>query len=135
MGTSDRPVDAPETQPTAQIDAAFYLDGPLYYLGRVLPGVLEVVLLRTAEGRAALLFRSRQKAHAHLPRLPEGTQVHTLAADDFRAKEELLRAALVRGAGELWLDADVNEREAAERYPLPRALSYVLSFKRQSACL
>lgn len=94
--------------------------------------MIDLALLRTEHGRVALVFSTRAGARAHLPGLPPGTAV--LCADDHRAKEELLRAALARGAHELWLDPAVGGAPKL-RYPLRRALDYVLSFKRQSACL
>ena len=79
----------------------------------------------------ALLFSSRAAARRHLEVAPPGTVVQ--AATDLRAKEELFRAALARGADEVWLDA-VVDGEPVVRYPLRRALDYVVSFKRASAC-
>lgn len=109
-----------------------FLDGPLYFLERPRPGVLDPALLRNETGRAALLFTTADGARAHLSALPEGTVVGR--ADDLRGKEELLAAALARGAGELWLDAAPGG-EPALTHPARRALEYVRSFRRQSACL
>lgn len=109
-----------------------FLDEDVYFLGRVQPGVIDLALLPLADGKAALLFSAEAFAARHLGALPEGVQVQR--AGDPRAKEELLRAALGRGATEIWLDTPPGA-EAETRYPLRRALDYVLSFKRQSACL
>ena len=108
-----------------------FLDGPLYFLARPHPGVLDPALLRTEAGRAALLFTTAGGAEAHLNALPEGTVVGR--ADDLREKEELLAAVLARGAGDLWLDT-VPGGNPALTCPARRALEYVRSFKRQSAC-
>jgi hypothetical protein len=109
-----------------------FLDAPLYFLANPRPAVLDLALLRTEEGSAALVFSVEGAARAHLAALPPGAAV--LCADDHRAKEELFRAALARGAHEVWLDTEVDGAPRL-RYPLRRALDYVLSFKRQSACL
>jgi len=113
---------------------SFYLDEALSYLGLELPGAIDVLLVRAGETRAALLFRDPERAREHLPKLP-GRTVHRVPADDFRAKEELLRAALHRGATEVWVDTAAEGLGPAARYPLREALLYVLSMKRQTACL
>lgn len=109
-----------------------FLDGDIYFLGRVRPGIIDQALLPLERGKAALLFSTEVLAARHLGTLPEGVKVQR--ASDLRAKEELLRAALARGATEVWLDAPPSS-QPPERYPPQRALDYVLSFKRQSACL
>ncbi len=111
-----------------------FLDRPLYFLGRSRPGVLDPALLRAEGERVALVFTGAAEARAHLARFPE-TEVATVQyAADHRAKEELFRAALAQGAVKLWLDAAPGG-EPVLTYPLGRALDYILSFKRQSACL
>jgi hypothetical protein len=109
-----------------------FLDGPLYFLENPRPGIIDPALLRSGDRRAALLFTRSEIAQSHLAALPPGAAVG--CADDLRAKEELLRAARARGATELWLDTAAGG-DPATRYPLQRALDYVVSFKRQSACL
>lgn len=109
-----------------------FLDGPLYFLEVPRPGVLDPALLRTDEGRAALLFTTPDAARAHLEAVPAGATVGR--ADDLREKEELFEAALTRGAGQIWLDAAPGGAPALE-YPIRRALEYVRSFRHQTACL
>lgn len=109
-----------------------FLDRPLYFLERPRPGVLDPALFRTETGHVALLFTTAGGAGAHLNALPAGTVVSR--ADDLRGKEELLAAVFVRGAGDLWLDAAPGGGPALT-YPARRALEYVRSFKRQTACL
>ena len=109
-----------------------FLDEPLFFLARPRPGVLDIALLHLGTGRAALLFTREDAANAHLATLPHGVGV--ARAEDLREKEELLQAALERGAARLWLDA-VPDGEPALTYPTARALAYIRSFKRQSACL
>ncbi len=109
-----------------------FLEGPLFFLGRPQPRVLDVALLRLDNSKVALLFSREVTAQRHLGVAPPGTVVQSVT--DLRAKEELFRAALARGADEVWLDAEM-ELEPVLRYPLQRALDYVLSFKRQSACI
>ena len=111
---------------------AEFLDRPLYFLGRLHPGVLDPALLRIREKRVALFFTAEAGARAHLPNLPETVTVQCAA--DPRAKEELFEATLSQGAVELWLDTP-PDGEPVLTYPLGRALNYILSFKRQSACL
>lgn len=108
------------------------LDQPLFFLGRPRPHVLDVALLRLRSGKVVLLFSSELAAQSHLKTAPPGTVLQS--ATDLRAKEELFRAALARGADELWLDAEAGT-EPEVRYPLQRALDYVVSFKRQTACI
>lgn len=107
------------------------MDDPLYFLEKPRPGIIDPALLRSGDHKVALLFTQSAVASGHLEALPPGTVVG--CATDLRAKEELLRAARARGATELWLDAAAGG-DPATRYPLERALDYVLSFKRQSAC-
>ncbi len=113
-----------------------FLDRPVYFLGRFHPGVLDPALLRIEGKRVALFFTAEKRARAHLSRLPKnitGT-ITVQCAADYRAKEELFGAALAQGALELWLDAAPGG-EPVLTYPLGKARDYILSFKRQSACL
>ena len=110
------------------------LDGPLYYLNgaKRFETIIDLALLPLPTGKAALVFSEKTQASAHLVALPDGVTVQ--CASDLRAKEELLRAGLTRGANTLWLDTPVGAPPKAS-YPVKRALEYILSFKRQSACL
>ena len=112
----------------------FFLDGTLSYLGRDLPGVVSPLFIKEGEDRAVLLFREEARAREHLAKLPADFVLHTLS-DDFRAKEEFLRAALALGAAVIFLDADARTLKPAERHATRAALNYVLSFKNQAACL
>lgn len=111
-----------------------FLDRPLYFLGRVRPGVLDPALLRVEGKRVALFFTGEAGAGAHLSQIPVAEAVTVQRAADHRAKEELFSAALAQGAAELWLDA-APESGPVLQYPLENARAYVRSFKRQSACL
>lgn len=115
-----------------------FLDQPLYFLerdhGRNYPSVLDPALLRLGKTRVALIFTDITRAQTHLSALPSDSAVNVQCAADYRAKEELFGAALAQGATELWLDA-APDGEPALTYPLGRARDYVLSFKRQRACL
>ena len=117
----------------------YFLDEPLYFLGRVhsavSEGVLDPALLRLGEEQVALIFTDKALAETHLSALSKtANTVRVQCVTDYRAKEELFEAALARGAAELWLDAAPDGKPKLT-YPLRRALDYVLSFKRQSACL
>lgn len=113
------------------------LDGPLAYLARDLDGVLAPATMTGPDGRALPLFSSETSAAPHLARLSVvdgvGWVVRAIAADDPRAKEEVLRAAHANGAREVVFD--VGEATPTARLPLGLALGYVLGHKRSSACL
>ena len=109
------------------------LDHPLYYLGRnVDPAVFDFVMVQREGNKAVLLFREITLAEQHLEHLLE-VSVHTL--DDARSKEEFLRAALRQGVTQLWFDVEVGSLEPRITQPLAEALFYILSFKREAACL
>ena len=113
----------------------YFLDGDLYYFERALPGVISPSSVREGGDRAVLLFREEARARGHLAGLPAGFVLRELCGDDFRAKEEFLRAALAGGAAVIFLDADARTLTPAERHAVREALDYVLSFKNQAACL
>jgi hypothetical protein len=112
----------------------YFLDTTLYTLGRESPHGVKLVLLEAPGGKAVLLFTREQPARHHANQLP-GVTLHTLGAEDFRAKEEFLRAALQAGAALLWLEPHPHTLEPAEVHLTQRALNYVLSFKNEASCL
>ena len=115
----------------------FFLDQPLYFLGRAHPDrsehVLDLALLRVGHERVALLFTDKALAEAHLATI-QNDAASVQCASDYREKEELFTAALARGTVTLWLDA-APDGAPKLTYALRGARDYVLSFKRQSACL
>lgn len=119
--------------------AHYPLDGELFYLGRDVPGVIDLLMLKTERAKAVLLFSSEALAQAHLaslePALETRMRLHRLEADDFRAKEEVCLAGLAQGAVELWFDVQADSLEPSSRQPLPRALAYIRSFKNETTCL
>ena len=116
-------------------DPVDWLDGPLWHLGRPLEDALDIVTVRAPAGRAALLFTGEARARAHLPPLPSEVEVIATDAGDLRAKEELFRAALARGGALIWLDATPDPLEPELETLSARALAYILSQKREAACL
>ncbi len=114
------------------------LDGPLTAIVRARPETLTPLTASGPAGRALLAFSSVDAAAAHLAALPDEVAAShrswTADADDWRAKEELLRAAASLGARRLELDPDLDLRPAAQ-LPLERAIAYVTSYKRSRACL
>lgn len=83
--------------------------------------------------KAVLLFREVTLAEQHLEHLPKEVSAHIL--DDARSKEEFLRAALRQGVTQLWFDVEVGSLEPQSAQPLAEALFYILSFRREAACL
>lgn len=114
------------------------LDGPLHAIVRADPDVLIPLLARHGDERILLAFTTGTAAEAHLDALDIGAspawQVARYAAADWRAKEELMRAAAVAGATRLDLDPDLRLR-SEHPLPLARAVAYVASFKRSTSCL
>ena len=110
------------------------LDNPLFYLGRNLDqAAFDFVMLQGETHKGVPVFQEVALASKHLANLPKEVSVHAL--DDHRAKEEFLRAALHQGVTQLWFDVDVDSLGPAYTQPLAEALFYVLSFKREAACL
>jgi hypothetical protein len=114
------------------------LDGPLVALLRGPPETIAPVLARQGDERTLLVFSTAGAAERHVATL-EGAPVPALrtwsiAADDWRGKEELLRAAADLGAVRLDLDPDLRLEPVAQA-SLQRALAYVTSHKRGTACL
>ncbi|MFZ5992614.1 MAG: hypothetical protein ACOYW9_12710 [Deinococcota bacterium] len=106
-----------------------HLDSPLYYLGRY----EEPILLRNLEGSPALIYTDSQRAQ-HLQRLtPELADLQTFQAVQWREKEELLKALLLRGIEVYTLDFAPGQ--PLRLHAVRAALAYVQSHKRQNACL
>jgi len=114
------------------------LDGPLVALLRGPAETVVPLLARQGDVRTLLVFTSTQAAERHrvtLEGVPvAGLRLASIAADDWRGKEELLRAAADLGADRLDLDPDLGLEPAAQA-SLDRALAYVVSHKRGTACL
>ena len=110
------------------------LNNTLYYLERS-PNraAFNLATLQRGNDKGALVFQEVALASEHLKNLPKEVAVRTL--DDERTKEEFLRAALQRGATQLWFDVDAQSLEPRAVQPLAEALFYILSFKREAACL
>ena len=111
------------------------LDRDWYYLG--LPADEGFAALQVVSGGSAAVpvYSDAERARALLGRAPSGVTVERLQADDLRAKEEWLRAALTAGAAELLADPAASTMEPAGTLPLRLALGYILSFRRETACL
>lgn len=106
-----------------------HLDSPLYYLGRY----EEPILLRNLEGSPALIYTDSQRAQ-HLQRLtPELADLQTFQAVQWREKEELLKALLLRGIEVYTLDFAPGQ--PLRLHAVRAALAYVQSHKTQNACL
>lgn len=112
-----------------------FLDGPLFYLGREVRGVFDMLMVRQGNTKAVLLFSSEAQAAAHKAGRLKVLRVFKLAADDLRAKEEFCLAALAQGARTLWLDTAPGALKPKTHRDLHRALAYVRSFKNDTACL
>ena len=119
------------------------LDGPLTYLARDLGDLAApVTLVASREGRpsevALPIFSGPAEATVHLPRLPSnggrGIVVRTVASDDPRGKEEVLRAAVANGVGRILFDPDEHLRPRAT-LAIDLALGYLIGHKRNSACI
>ncbi len=110
------------------------LDRPLYYLGRDLPGVLDVLTLSATAsgGRVAPVFGELERARLWAGRAPRGVAPRCAGADDPRARVELLEAFLAAGAVELWCDPGAP---TAARGALQPSLDYLRSLRNASACL
>lgn len=111
------------------------LDGDWLYLGRPLEGVVDIVTVTGKTGRQAPLFGDDASGEPFRARGPAGLELLSVAAGDLRAKEEWLRAALAQGVTEVVFDPDPVSLSATVAFPADKALWYVLSHRRQSACL
>lgn len=106
-----------------------HLDSPLHYLGRH----EEPISLRNFEGSPALIYTDSQRAQ-HLQRLtPELADLQTFQAVQWREKEELLKALLLRGIEVYVLDFEPGP--PPQIHAVRAALAYVQSHKTQNACL
>lgn len=111
------------------------LEGPLLYLGRPVEGAFDIALLRSSQGTLAPLLTNETVGTPLLRDAPAGIVLLALDAGDLRAKEEWLRAALSQGATVVAFDPDPLTLSPRASLPLDRALAYVLSHQRQTACL
>lgn len=118
------------------------LDGPLAALLHGPPETIAPVLARQGDVRVLLAFTDVAAAERHRAVLDgdghgapaSDLRVWSIDAADWRGKEELLRAAADLGAVRLDLDPDL-QLEPGARASLGRALAYVVSHKRGTACL
>src|SRR5680860_1258888 len=114
------------------------IDAPFHALVRGLPDILAPLIARHGEVRSLLLFTHADLARSHLAALP--TEVATewcamlLDGDDWRAKEELFRAAAAVGAVRVDVDPDLALR-SRQTLPLAQALAYAASHLRATACI
>jgi len=106
------------------------LDGDWYFLGAQTQGCRRIALLSSGGGEPlGAVCTSRQAAHTLAN--GAGLEVLEIRQDDLRAKEEWLEDVLGQGAERLLIDPGEGERQVATE----KALWYILSFKRQTACL
>ncbi|MEX2541510.1 MAG: hypothetical protein WD314_06860 [Trueperaceae bacterium] len=111
------------------------LDGDWLYLGRPLEGVLDVATLVGQAGRVAPLFGDEASGEPFRAKGPAGLELLPVAAADLRGKEEWLRAALAQGATEIAFDPDPVSLAPTLAFPIDKGLWYVLSHRRETACL
>jgi hypothetical protein len=111
------------------------LDDGWRYLGRPLVGVADVATLTREGVRFAPLFLSEEAAWPFLAGARSGIELLEVPADDLRAKEEWLRAARDQGAETVAVDPDPVTLAPRTAFPVERGLWYVLSHKRDTACL
>ena len=108
------------------------LDGDWYFLGVDGQGVRRIALLSGRDGdQAGALCTSRERAQELLDGSGAQLEVLHIGRDDLRAKEEWLADVLAQGATELLIDPGAGDA----RVEAEKALWYILSFKRQTACL
>jgi hypothetical protein len=111
------------------------LDADWLYLGRPLAGITDVAALAREGERFVPLFLSEAAARPFQARARPGLALLEVAAADLRAKEEWLRAALEQGALTVAVDPDPLTLAPRTEFQIERGLWYVLSHKRDTACL
>lgn len=111
------------------------LDGEWHYLGRPLEGVLDIALLPREDGLMAPLFTDGEAAAPFRASAAPDLELLDIGSDDLRAKEEWLRAVLARGAGTVALDPDPDSLLPRSSFRTNSALWYILSHRRETACI
>jgi hypothetical protein len=111
------------------------LDADWLYLGRPLAGIADVATLARQGERFVPLFLSEEAARPFRTGAHSGLELLEVPASDLRAKEEWLRAALDQGALTVAVDPDPLTLAPRTEFRVERALWYVLSHKRDTACL
>lgn len=107
-----------------------HLDSPIYYLGPP-----ERPLLIQTGPPLALLFTSCDIARQFPSVLSDFAHLEVQQVQDWRGKEEFLRALLLQGIEVYLLDPDPHKPLQASRHAVRAALIYVQSHKTQTACL
>lgn len=110
------------------------LDSEWHYLGRPLEGVFDIALLPGSDGLMAPLFSDAAAAEPFRVTAPVLELLH-IDSDDLRAKEEWLRAVLSRGAGTVGVDPATESLAPRFSIATHKALWYVLSHRRETACI
>lgn len=115
------------------------LDGDAHAILRNNPEAIVPLTFLGGNGvRSLPLFSNAALAQRHLNALPDEVRgdygLTPLRKDDLRLKEEVLRAGLAAEAYLLEVDPDLAFH-ASVTLATSRALSYVLSFRRETACL
>lgn len=129
------------------------LDGGWLYLGRPVAGGFDIATLRpgsalTSANRRtgarqreplAAAFTSAEAATRFVAEVPLGLELLSIEADDFRAKEEWLRALIEQGASTLVFDPTPGSlpdaASSSTSITVHTALGYILSHRRATACL
>ncbi len=110
------------------------LERDLYYLGRAVPEVLDVLLLRRDGTAIAPVFSSHEKADPWLGVVPDGFSVLRVGAQDPRARVELLAAFEAAGAKRLGLDPRPEDGAPRQETELGPELAYLRSLRNATAC-
>ncbi len=107
-----------------------HLDSPIYYLG----SPERPLLLRTGPP-LALLFTSCDIARQFPSAVTGLADLEVQQVQDWRGKEEFLKALLLHGIEVYLLDPNPRQPLQAARHSVRAALIYVQSHKTQTACL